>query len=302
MSGKWEEAKHPRGGHGKFARVAAHMPGVTVTGKSEPRTMTDDQFTTRGRRVEQLIGKAAGTLATEHTQRTAGAWKPERDRIHRQIADELYAQAAHVPNNGEAVIAGGLGGAGKTTVLKGHAGIDPAKYLTINPDDIKEELAKRDLIPDVPGAAELSPLERAVLVHEESSRIARLLAERAYRDRKNVIWDITMSSEKSVRERVTAMREAGYKQLTGVFVDIPVEVSVSRAMGRYRRGVDAYNAGKGYGGRFVPPAIIRRQQTSSGRTVNRETFDKMHSVFDSWSMFDNSVDGRAPQRIAASSQ
>lgn len=299
--GGWDPGKHPRGPGGKFARLAGHMAGVTVMDKREQKGMTDDQFTARGRRVEQVIGDARKTHSTELTQTTpAGTWRPARDRLHRELADELYAKAAHVPNNGEAVIAGGLGGAGKTTTLKGHAGIDPGNYLNINPDDIKEELAARGVIPDVPGAADLSPMERAALVHEESSRIAKLLAEKAYRDRKNVMWDITMSSESSVASRVDDMRGAGYGKITGVFVDIPVEVSVSRAMARYRRGVDDYHNGKGYGGRFVPPAVIRAQRSSSGGTVNRETFDKMRGTFDAWSVFDNSVDGRAPQRIAAS--
>ena len=39
-------------------------------------------------------------------------------------------------------MAGGLGGAGKSTVLEKYAGIDRSKYLTINPDDIKEEMAE----------------------------------------------------------------------------------------------------------------------------------------------------------------
>ena len=76
-----------------------------------------------------------------------------------------------------AVVAGGLGGAGKTTVLGDHEGIDPTKYLTINPDDLKEELAQRGMIPKVDG---LSPMEASDLVHEESSYLARQLALRAH--------------------------------------------------------------------------------------------------------------------------
>ena len=77
----------------------------------------------------------------------------------------------------------------------GFADIDRSQYLTINPDNIKEELAKRDLIPKVEG---LSPMEASDLVHEESSHIAKQLAMRAQADGKNVIWDITMSSTAKV--------------------------------------------------------------------------------------------------------
>jgi hypothetical protein len=48
-------------------------------------------------------------------------------------------------------------------VLGKHAGIDLTRYLTINPDDVKEEMGRRGLIPDVPG---LSPMEASDLVHD----------------------------------------------------------------------------------------------------------------------------------------
>lgn len=207
----------------------------------------------------------------------------------------MYQKAEQVPNERRAVVAGGLGGAGKTTVLKGHAGVNPDHYLTINPDDIKEEMARRGLVPKVPGHGDLSPMERAPLVHEESSRIASLLADRAYRDGKNVIWDITMSSESSVAKRVAALRAHGYRSITGIFVDIPVEVSVDRAAGRYRGGAEDYRNGKGLGGRFVPPAVIRAQRTSGGSTVNRQVFDRLKGQFTDWSVYDNS--GSAPKLV-----
>jgi hypothetical protein len=79
--------------------------------------------------------------------------------------------------SGAGFIAGGLGGAGKTTVLEQHAGINSSGFPTINPDEFKEELARRDLVPDVPG---LSPMEASSLVHQESSHIARMLVGRAW--------------------------------------------------------------------------------------------------------------------------
>ena len=88
----------------------------------------------------------------------------------------LYDAASGVPNDHKAIIAGGLAGAGKTTVLEKHAGIDRSQYLTINPDDIKAEMAKRGMVPKVDG---LSPMEASDLIHEESSYMARQLATRA---------------------------------------------------------------------------------------------------------------------------
>src|SRR6185437_12914739 len=65
------------------------------------------------------------------------AWVAERRHEHDEIIREIYDAGAHVPCDHKAVIAGGLGGAGKTTVLEQHARIDRSNFLTINPDDIK---------------------------------------------------------------------------------------------------------------------------------------------------------------------
>lgn len=259
--------------------------------------MDDAEFEARQKMVADTIGEARKTLATDKTHTTAdGAWLPERDKLHREIANELYAKADNVPRDGKAVIAGGLGGAGKSTVLRDHAGIDQSQYLTLNPDDVKELMADRGLVPEVPDHPDLSPMERAALIHEESSRITKLLADMAYRDRRNIIWDITMSSEGGVTSRLADLDSNGYTT-RGVFVDIPVEVSVERALTRYRRGQDQYRGGKGMGGRFVPPAIIRAQKTSGGQTVNRVVFDRLTGRFTGWSVYDNSVTGRPPQLV-----
>src|SRR6185437_10220569 len=117
----------------------------------------------------------------------------------------------------------------KTTILENHSNVDRSNYLTINPDEFKEELARRGLVPEVSG---LSPMEASSLVHEESSHIARMLAGRALADGKNVIWDVTLSTPKSAAHRVEELRAAGYQDIQGIFVDIPIETSVIRAIDR----------------------------------------------------------------------
>lgn len=291
-----EARVHP--GPCKSARKAikAAKPGRG----GQRKTLASMTPTERGKRVGEVIGKARNTLSTDITHTTAdGAWTPERAAMHREIVDALYARAANVPRNRQAVIAGGLGGAGKSTVLRRHAGINPDEFLTLNPDDIKEEMARRGMIPEVPDEPGMSPMERSALVHEESSIITKMLADRAYRDGTNVIWDITMSSGGGVRSRLDDMDSHGYN-VDGVFVDIPVEVSVQRAMARYARGVENFNDGEGLGGRYVPPEIIRAQRSSSGETINREVFDGMRDRFANWSVYDNSVTGRAPELVGRS--
>ena len=283
--GETDEEGHARRKRNRQRRQTRRAQPAAAPAK---RPMTDEEFEARQQYVAATVAAAVPTYATEFTQTdSSGHWLPERDALHHEIAAELYARAAHVPRDGRAIIAGGLGGAGKSTVLRDHMGVDAGEYLTLNPDDVKEIMAERGLIPDVPGT-DLSPMERAALVHEESSAITQLLAHMAYQDQTNVIWDITMSSQSSVDSRVSALRRHGYNDVVGVFVDIPVETSVDRALTRYRRGQDLYRAGHGPGGRFVPPAVIRAQQTPEGITVNRQTFDAMQGQFDTWTVFDNS--------------
>jgi predicted kinase len=217
------------------------------------------------------------------------SWTEDRSNRHREIINEIYARAADVPNQYQAVLAGGLTGAGKTTVLKEVADIDRSNYLTINPDDIKEELAKRGLIPEIDG---LSPMEASDLVHEESSYVALQLAVRAQADGKNLIWDITMSSHAKVEERINNLQAAGYEKVDGIFVDIPVDVSVRRADARHREGEEDYRCGKGLGGRYVPQDVIFSQSDEAWGSRNRRTFEELKTRFNQWSLYDNSVDGR----------
>lgn len=224
-----------------------------------------------------------------HTIDKAGKiWSEERDLIHEAIIEDVYKAAEDVPNEHKAIIAGGLGGAGKTTVLSERAGIDLSKYLTINPDNIKEELAERGLIPEVAG---LTPMEASDLVHEESSHIAKRIAHRAEADGKNVIWDITMSSYDSTKDRIDNLRADGYS-VEGIFVDIPIELAISRADDRHREGHEKWLAGNGLGGRYVPPEVITAQADPDWGSKNRKTFERVCGLFDRWSRYDNSVHGR----------
>jgi predicted ABC-type ATPase len=250
--------------------------------------------------VRSGLAEAAADGRATYLQHTTDPdrqeWSRERNRIQGVIVADLYARACDVPCEGHAIIAGGLGGAGKSTVLGSHAGIDRSRYLTINPDDIKEEMGRRGLIPHVEG---LSPMEASELVHEESSFIAKRLALRATADQKNVIWDITMSRQDSTEDRIDNLHAAGYS-VTGIFVDIPVETSVRRAEFRHRSGHEEYRAGIGLGGRYVPPEVIRAQADDDWGSKNRKTFEAVRQRFDQWSCYDNSVDGRPPVLAAAS--
>ncbi len=132
-------------------------------------------------------------------------WSEERKDLHDAIVGDLYQGAADVPNEYRAIVAGGLTGAGKTTVLEKYAASE--RYFTIDPDSIKAELARRDMVPKVEG---LAPMEISDLIHEETSYVAKMLGYRAQADGKNLIWDITMSKRSTTELKIDDLRAAGY--------------------------------------------------------------------------------------------
>ena len=268
-------------------------PDASRAGDADWRSLTDAEHAERLTKVRELLEKArADGLATDrqHTIDPAReVWSGEREALQDSIIDDLYARASGVPCERRAIMAGGLPGAGKSTILERHAGIERSEYMAINPDEIKEEMARRDMIPPVNG---LSPMEASDLVHEESSYVARQLALRAQADGKNIIWDITMSSRVSTERRIDELHSAGYTRIEAIFVDIPVETSVTRAGSRHREGHDKYRADEGLGGRFVPAEMIRAQADPEWGSRNRKTFEEVRHHFDSWCRFDNS--GTAP--------
>jgi predicted ABC-type ATPase len=251
--------------------------------------------------VPDRLGKAeakepgAGELHTIDQDREI--WSTERTLLHDSLINDMYAQAAEVPCEYKALLTGGLSGAGKSTVLANHPGIDQSQYLTVNPDNMKEEMARRGMIPEVAG---LSPMEASDLVHEESSYLARQLALRAQADGKNLIWDITMSDQAKTAQRITELREAGYTRIDGLFVDVPIETSLRRTAARYWADHEKWLAGEGLGGRMIPPDLILSEVDAEWGSSNRKRFESAKPGFDNWEILDNSVDNRQAVLVASS--
>lgn len=217
-----------------------------------------------------------------------GIWDEDRLNQQQDLIDDLWNAASSVPRAGDAVIAGGMAGAGKGTVLKQKAEIAEDDYLTINPDDIKEVMAERGMIPPIPG---LSPMEASPLVHEEASELAKRLAAMAYQEQVNVVWDITMSSSQSVRVRIEWLRDADYAAIDAVFVDVPLDEGARRAKKRYRDAQTEFEeTGKRNGGRYVPEHFIRESKALVARysTRNQQVFYEVRDEFDSTVEYDNS--------------
>jgi len=222
-----------------------HEGDVPDGPRLRPEPLTDAERADRVRNIRDRLDEARDRgLATDvrYVDSADSRWTADRQLLHRDLVDDLYGSAAHVPSDRKAIMAGGLGGAGKSTVLEKHAGVDRSQYLTINPDDIKDAMAGRRLIPELEG---LSPVEASHLVHAESSYVAK---RRAMDDGKNIIWDIAMSCTPSTEERLDDLDRAGYST-RGVFVDIGIAEGGAARRCRHRQGHEHCRAGIGVDGR-----------------------------------------------------
>lgn len=233
------------------------------------------------------------------------AYTPERQRLHDRIMREKLADEHNIPREGKILFSGGLAGAGKSSVLHDGAfqrelGEDTSYWLRIDNDEIKEMLAKEGAIPR---HGCLTPMETSALVYRESADIVKTLLQYASERHMNVILDGTMGNREATAARIRTLRDAGYS-VRALFVDISPDTSKRRAESRYRQGMDEYvRDGRGQGGRYLPPSVIDSQRTPDGSTYrsrNAETLIRLdrEGLFDRPPVvYDNDVDGRAPQPV-----
>jgi hypothetical protein len=274
----WNPAEHPRIGHGEHGGEFARTHG------GDPLDPAHGALIEAKVAAAMKAGKA--TSASQTLDHAGQVWSPKRAAVHNEIVNAVLAGAAGVPRDGKAILGGGLPGAGKTTALHALPGVDPGDYLAVAPDDFKEELARRGLIPKVAG---LSPMEASPLVSDEAHHIANMVLARALAERMNVIIDLTMHPADQVEQRVAQLHGAGYT-VRGVYVHVPLETSVERAMARYAKG-----AATPLGGRYVPPEDIRRIWGTGGpESRSHLEFDRVRGQFDQWDLVDNSQFGRPP--------
>lgn len=244
---------------------------------------------------------------SEHLFRIKGldgklkSWSPARRAQQKELINYMWAKNHYdaIPNEGKAVMMGGLGGSGKGFVQgQSQYGLSNKHYLVVNPDDVKEAMAERGMIPHVDG---LSPMEASTLVHEEAGDIAKRLAERAYAQKKNVIWDITMSGDDSVQRRIQDMRKAGYGNVDGVFMDADAGTARQRAIDRHRRGEQAFRNGQGQGGRWLPSWISQGNSPTPGsgqRSKNAEVWNRVRPAFNNTIMFDATKGQPTPASVS----
>lgn len=294
----------PKGGTHWVHSYWRNDPRAGGDSPGPPLPQDESFWDERAEAVDKSVGEAikAGKTTHERYGKILGyhpngepiiLWNADRAKQQKVLATKIYhEQFDGVPSQGKAMISGGLGGAGKTTVLR-TSGFDLQNYGVVNPDDVKEKLVGSGMYQPILG---LTPMEESPLFHEESSTIAKMVAEMAYAEKKNIIWDMTLSSYDSGKKRVKDMQAAGYSEIGGIFVEIPIETSVQRSRARWRRGIEAYMRKENrLGGRFLPPRIVRKAREGNS-TKNRKAFDQLKKNFTWWQLWNN--EGAAPEKVA----
>ncbi|KAA8828166.1 zeta toxin family protein [Bifidobacterium myosotis] len=291
----------------ELARMGAEQERVLADACAARRPLTDFERERRREYIRRVVDATRGHDTRDTLTAGTGRYPEWRRRIHREIIDAAFARADRVGLHRRALMSGGLGGSGKSSTLASPGfrerfpGFRPDEWLTLNNDDVKEELAKRGCVPHVRG---LTPMECCFLVHEEASDILRAIRRRALDEGMDVIVDGTMNDAGSTERKIRELRDAGYA-VDAMFVDISPDTSKRRADGRYRDGMTEYTTSggtQGSGGRYLPDDVVDGQRPAdpAHRSRNAETLIALESkgLFDNTPIiYDNDIDGRRPRPV-----
>jgi 8-oxo-dGTP pyrophosphatase MutT (NUDIX family)/predicted ABC-type ATPase len=203
--------------------------------------------------------------------------KPSAERyaeVHKPLEDEALSHAAPVPAGVEkiAIMTMGAPASGKSSALRG---VDKSKFVTVDPDAIKEKLpeyqaAVADHDNTFKGAA--------LMAHEESSAVAKEILRKAIANGQNVIVDGTGAHAGNFLDKMRALQAAGYH----VHVAMP-HLEASEGM---KRLIDRAEKT----GRMVPHDFARKAY----ETIPRN-FERIAREADSFKLVDDS--GKEPRTV-----
>lgn len=226
---QFDPDKHPRTFNGRWAKVSERITSKPV----------GDRFSAK-----------AKSLPTDtqdlHTERGAdGQWRytPQRAALHKDIAESFLKGKPVIPE-GERVALFTAGGtaAGKSTVIGGKdSPVEiPEGAVHVDPDAVKA------LLPEYKHMVEKGDTRAAMLAHEESSDIAKMVTKLAQQRGHHVFIDGTgNSSPGKFAGKISDMHKRGYKARVA-YVTVPTDEAIKRADARAQRT-----------GRAVPEQSIR---------------------------------------------
>lgn len=188
----------------------------------------------------------------------------ERIELHNQIISEAMKSAICIEQDKPiAILTGGAPGSGKTTFLKKYAPyMTSDKIFHLDQDELREKL------PEYRGW-------NSAQTHIETRDIAKRILENISNGKPcsfDILYDGTMNTGKNYIPLIESLRKLGYA-IYIIYMKIPYETSVKRALGRYQRG--------GSKGRYVPMTVINEYFENEG-----VTFEKIKPLVDGWILVD----------------
>jgi len=183
-----------------------------------------------------------------------GRYVPSRKKIHNKIIRK-YLRQDNSSKKPDLYIFGGVAGSGKTTTLRRFV---KEKAMTINSDDIKNDLAKYN-----PSPIKKYPLMHARFLHEESTDIEKKLIIKAIKGRKDIILDKTLANLSKIRRLIRSVRGRGY-EVTILGTNLPPHVALLRVASRFLKH-----------GRYVPLKRVALTGNRTNRNVLRIAKNRM---------------------------
>jgi hypothetical protein len=242
--------------------VEANLKSTASVVASIKKRLSPAEIATIAKYEADIAGKKT---SAEMFKTADGSWTPERVKLHKAIvADFMKDAAKYKAKPGEKptlITLGGRGGSGKSKLTDGTLDvIDASKYKTLDPDEIKKKL------PGYNGT-------NAALYHAESGHISDLLLTTAIAKKINLIQDVTMRSEKTIKQSLEWAKNRGYN-LEGHYMHLSREEAGFRAAKRGLKPTDP---------RYVPLDIV------AGNTHNERNFNVLKPYFSKWSIHSNDV-------------
>lgn len=248
---------------------------------------TREEAIERGKYMEEMTnslyknGKTSDVLNSEEKAidgEVTRVYTKERKKIHDEVIQNFKSRFKNAKKDGKVVFSAGLPGAGKTTILTEHSGVNLDDYVAVSSDDFKEEFAERGLTETFDN---IGNLEVSTLSHEETSMLADRFLREMSADGYNIIYDYTAKSVESTEKRIDTLKGNGYKEkdMQFVFVDIPLETARERTIRRYEDGLNKMVKGENVvGGRYLPDFVLDASASKTGKysSVNAEVVIEMH--------------------------
>ena len=197
--------------------------------------------------------------------------QPWRAPLHEEIKHAALDHVQPVPRDEHKIAIMTMGGpaSGKSTLVS-KMGIDPSKFVMVDPDGVKE------MLPEYQAATgrtwqkgdgpRVAATDSARMAHEESSYLGKQIRDQAIKDGKNLVIDGTGANGPKFVDQVRRLQAQGYK-VHLVYSDLTVEAGIPRMLERAQKN-----------GRIVPVEFATPAYSTIAK--NFQTISKAVDSFD----------------------